>query len=103
MFKGKIHSEEVRVDLAVPAPDYVFEKGYDLKDLDELETYIESNKHLPEIPSATDFENKGILVGDMNMLLLKKIEELTLYIISQHKEIQQLRRDVNSSTKERKK
>ena len=58
---------------------------------------------MPEIPSATDFENKGILVGDMNMLLLKKIEELTLYIISQHKEIQQLRRDVNSSTKERKK
>ena len=45
--KGKIHSEEVRVDLAVPAPDYVFEKGYDLKDLDELETYIESNNICP--------------------------------------------------------
>ncbi|RXG11378.1 hypothetical protein DSM03_11715 [Leeuwenhoekiella aestuarii] len=95
--KGKIHSEEVRVDLAVPAPDYVFEKEYDLRGLDELETYIEANKHLPEIPSANDFKDKGILVGDMNMLLLKKVEELTLYIISQHKEIQQLKREVRNS------
>ncbi|RXG11371.1 hypothetical protein DSM03_1178 [Leeuwenhoekiella aestuarii] len=88
--KGNIHAEEVRVDLSVPAPDYVFEKDYDLKTLDEVENYIIANKHLPEIPSANDFERDGIPTGEMNMLLLKKVEELTLYILNQNKRIQLL-------------
>ncbi|WP_442845055.1 interleukin-like EMT inducer domain-containing protein [Leeuwenhoekiella sp. H156] len=84
--KGKIHAEEVRVDLSVPAPDYVFKDSYQLLSLEELEKYIRDNKHLPEVPSAVQFENEGISVGTMNMLLLKKVEELTLYIIKQEHE-----------------
>ncbi len=83
--KGTIHTEEVRVDLSVPAPDYVFEENYDLRSLKDTETYINKNKHLPEIPSAKEMEANGVELGDMNMLLLKKIEELTLYTIEQQK------------------
>ncbi|OAN63252.1 hypothetical protein A8B79_15675 [Balneola sp. EhC07] len=82
--KGKIHSEEVIVDLSVPGPDYVFEEDYDLTTLKELEAYIKANKHLPEVPSAKEMEANGITLGEMNMLLLKKIEELTLHLIEQN-------------------
>ncbi len=83
--KGKIHAEEVKVDLSVPGPDYVFEQDYDLTSLKDLEAFIKANKHLPEVPSAKEMEEQGIDLGVMNMLLLKKIEELTLYAISQEK------------------
>lgn len=87
--KGKIHAEEVIVNLNVPGPDYVFEEDYDLPTLDELESFITANKHLPEVPSAAEMEEEGIVLGDMNMLLLKKIEELTLYAIALQKTIDQ--------------
>ena len=77
---GKIRSEEVTVEL-VNAPDYVFEKDYDLRTLEETKVYIEENKHLPEIPGAKEMEANGVGLADMNMKLLKKIEELTLYQI----------------------
>ncbi|MHC0446386.1 hypothetical protein ACWA1F_13330 [Flavobacterium sp. 3-218] len=83
---GNIHSKEVKVDLTVLAPDYVFENDYQLKTLGEVESYISENKHLPEIPSAKEFEKNGINVSEMNMALLKKIEELTLYMIEMKKE-----------------
>ncbi|WP_340076410.1 hypothetical protein [Leptobacterium sp. I13] len=82
--KGKIHTEEVKVDLAVPVPDYVFHEDYKLCSLEELQNYIKENKHLPNIPSAKDMETNGIELGAMNMKLLEKIEELTLYIMEQH-------------------
>lgn len=85
--KGKIHSEEVIVDLSVPGPDYVFEEDYDLPSLTEIEAFIKANKHLPEVPSAKEMEENGIVLGKMNMLLLKKIEELTLHTINQQKEL----------------
>ena len=78
---GTIHSKEVEVDLSVPAPDYVFEKEYKLPPLDSIKIYIERNKHLPEIPSAKVMEADGMQLGEMNMLLLKKVEELTLQLI----------------------
>ena len=84
--KGNIHAEEVKVDLSVPAPDYVFEKNYSLRSLQEVENYINQNKHLPEIPAAKDLEANGVNLGEMNMLLLKKVEELTLYVIELKKE-----------------
>ncbi|MFC5282638.1 hypothetical protein [Pedobacter alpinus] len=83
--KGKIHAEEVRVDLTVPGPDYVFEKDYPLPSLIETQKYIQENKHLPEVPSAKEMETKGINLSEMNMLLLKKVEELTLHLIEQDK------------------
>jgi len=83
--KGDIHAEEVLVDLSVPGPDYVFEEDYDLRTLEETEAYIRANKHLPEVPSAIEMEANGIELGEMNMLLLKKVEELTLHTIEQQK------------------
>ena len=85
--RGKIHTNEVRVDLlGAVAPDYVFEPTYDLKSLSEIETYIKENKHLPEVPSAKEMEKNGVQLGEMNMLLLKKVEELTLHLIELKKE-----------------
>ncbi len=83
--KGKIHSEEIIVDLSVPAPDYVFAEEYNLPTLLEVESYIKKNKHLSEIPSAKEIEENGIILGEMNMSLLKKVEELTLYVIELEK------------------
>ncbi len=85
--KGNIHAEEIIVDLNVPGPDYVFDAGYELASLAEIEAFINANKHLPEVPSAAQMEEEGIVLGQMNMLLLKKIEELTLYSIEQEKQI----------------
>ncbi|WP_437398721.1 hypothetical protein [Flagellimonas lutimaris] len=79
--KGTVHAEEVKVDLSVPGPDYVFKEGYDLQSLQEVQNYIKAHGHLPNIPSAMDMEANGIELGEMNMKLLEKIEELTLYIL----------------------
>lgn len=78
---GAVHAKEVRVDLNVPGPDYVFEPDYKLLSLEQIQQYIQQNKHLPEVPSAKEMEQNGISVSDMNMLLLKKVEELTLHVI----------------------
>jgi hypothetical protein len=82
---GKIWGTEVQVALTNPGPDYVFEKSYALPTLEEVKSYIDQNKHLPEVPSAKEMEANGVNVGEMNMLLLKKIEELTLYLIEKDK------------------
>lgn len=84
---GTIRSKEVIVE-ANNWPDYVFEPDYELPSLEETEEYIEENKHLPEIPSAKEIEENGVALGDMNRLLLKKIEELTLHTIEQQKLIE---------------
>jgi len=88
---GNIHAKEVKVDLSVPAPDYVFEDSYKNLSLKEIEEYIKLNKHLPEVPSAKEIEKNGIDLGVMNMLLLKKVEELTLHLIELEKEVQKLK------------
>ncbi len=89
--KGKIHAEEVKVDLSVPGPDYVFKEDYDLKSLEEVQTYIKEHGHLPNIPSAKEMEANGIQLGEMNMKLLEKVEELMLYTLEQEKKIQNLK------------
>lgn len=88
--KGDIHAEEVKVDLSVPGPDYVFKEDYNLRPLEEVQNYIKANWHLPNIPSAKEMEENGILLGEMNMKLLEKIEELTLYALQQEKKIKEL-------------
>jgi len=79
--KGIVHAQEVRVDLSVPGPDYVFDKTYTLPSLAEVKSFVDQHKHLPEVPSAGEMEKNGVQLGEMNMLLLKKVEELTLYAI----------------------
>ncbi len=97
--KGKIHAEEVRVNLDVPGPDYVFEKyftndsklnpSYKMLTLEEVEAFTKTNNHLPEIPSSKEMQEDGIQLKEMNLKLLQKIEELTLYTIEQQKELKQ--------------
>jgi hypothetical protein len=103
--KGQIHAQEVKVDLnGAIAPDYVFDKDYNLPSLEEIQSYITAYKHLPEVPSAKEMEEKGINLGEMNLLLLKKVEELTLYQIQSNEamlkmaeELQTLRRVIQQS------
>jgi len=83
---GKIACKELNVD--VHWADFVFDPNYKLLKLSEVESYINDNKHLPDIPSAEDVEKKGIGIGDMQSKMMQKIEELTLYIITQEKNIQ---------------
>jgi len=88
---GSIYTTEVKVDInAGSGPDYVFSPSYDLPTLKETEEYIKTHSHLPEIPSAKEMESNGLELGEMNLLLLKKIEELTLYVIKQNHRINEL-------------
>ncbi len=88
---GGILTSELTIELANNWPDYVFDETYDLKNLAEVEQFINENKHLPDVPSSADVQENGINVGEMNAQLLKKIEELTLYLIDQQKEIDELK------------
>jgi len=86
---GTIRAREVKVE-AANWPDYVFEEGYKVETLEALESYIKANKHLPEIPSAKEVQANGVELGEMNKLLLKKIEELTLYLIDKNEVIKKV-------------
>ncbi len=77
--EGGIRTEEVLVDVKQGNwCDYVFEPTYRLRPLSEVETFINENKHLPEVPSAVEVETNGVKLGEMDAVLLKKVEELTL-------------------------
>lgn len=86
--EGKVRAHAVKVYTSWA--DYVFEDNYNLPTLKEVEAYIQENGHLKDIPSAEEVEESGIELGEMNKLLLQKIEELTLYTIQLKKEIDQL-------------
>lgn len=87
---GKMICTEVLVRLVANWPDYVFDPGYKLRNLDELGDFIKTNKHLPGVPKATEVE-KGLSLGEMQKLQMEKIEELTLYILQLKKELDELR------------
>jgi len=84
---GDIHAKEVKVDL-IGWPDYVFEKGHKTPTLEEVEKHIQEKGHLINIPSAKEVGENGIQLGEMNKLLLEKIEELTLYTLQQQRELE---------------
>ncbi len=88
--EGKIGAREVEVTLNSWS-DFVFEDDYKLRSLKEVENYIRENNHLPDIPSEAEVLENGISLGEMNAKLLQKIEELTLYVIQQQKEIEALK------------
>ncbi len=83
---GDIHSRDVQVSVDAGA-DFVFAKEYDLKPLSELAIYIAAHKHLPEVASADEMKKKGMELGLMNLKLLQKVEELTLYMIDMNKKM----------------
>ncbi len=92
---GKIISSKAKVLLTADWPDYVFEESYELKQLSEVETYINTNKHLEKIPSREEINDKGYHLEEMDILLLEKIEELTLYTIEKQKKIDALKKKLN--------
>lgn len=103
--KGTIHAQEVKVDLqGAVAPDYVFEHyfqgfsrympEYRLMTLSELDDFIRKNHHLPKISSASEMEKEGFNLKEMNLKLLEKIEELTIYTLQQQKEIDFLKSEI---------
>ncbi|MBO0592798.1 fibronectin type III domain-containing protein [Cellulophaga sp. E16_2] len=93
---GNVVAEEVKVALQVNWPDYVFDKKYELPSLEQVEKHINENGYLMHMPSASEVEENGILIGEMNAKLLRKIEELTLYTITQEKKIKLLEQQVEA-------
>ncbi|WP_420385502.1 hypothetical protein [Roseivirga sp.] len=88
---GTVLAKKVRVSIAgTDWPDYVFSPNFELRTLEEVESFIEKNQHLPEVPSAKEIETNGLDLGSMDATLLKKVEELTLYMIEQNKRLKQL-------------
>ena len=96
--KGKIAAEEIKVT-ADGWPDFVFSNEYDLMTLNEVEKYILSNSHLPEIPSQSQVLKWGVELGDLNSKLIQKIEELTLYLIQENKELKVHREEIDKLKK----
>ncbi|MBS7256143.1 tail fiber protein [Flavobacterium branchiicola] len=100
---GNIHAQEVKVTVNAGA-DFVFENDYALPSLEVVDKFIKENKHLPEIASAEKMKRDGINLAEMNIKLLQKIEEMTLYMIDmkkenekQNKEIENLKKSIKSS------
>ncbi len=84
---GNIHAQEVKVTVSAGA-DFVFNDDYKLPSLKEVEQFIKTNNHLPEIASEKEMQDNGLLLAEMNIKLLQKIEELTLYTIQQEKQLE---------------
>ncbi len=95
---GTVHAKEVKVDVNI-APDYVFEKNYKIKPLAEVKNYIAANKHLPEIPSAKNMEKDGVNLSEIDMKLLQKVEELTLYLIDKDSQILNQQKQIDNQQK----
>lgn len=93
-----IKTNDITVDMP-NAADYVFEDNYDLKSLSEVESFVKENKHLPGMPSASDFAKNGMSVAEISNKLLEKVEELTLHMIQLEKENQSLRAEVENLKK----
>jgi hypothetical protein len=91
---GKLEVEEIKVTLN-PTADFVFEEDYDLREIDEVESFIKENKHLPDFPSGKEIEENGVNLGEMDAKLLQKIEELNLYVIDINKEVANLKKENN--------
>ncbi|HEY9125440.1 MAG TPA: hypothetical protein VIO15_13945 [Bacteroidales bacterium] len=88
---GTIRAQEIKVEIA--GADFVFDKNYKLRPLAEVESFINANQHLPEVPSATQMQTEGVGVSEMQTKLLQKVEELTLYMIEQNKRIEKLEKE----------
>ncbi len=96
---GKMVCEELRVDLEADWPDYVFTDEYEVMELSDVEEYIHKNRHLPKMPSAKEIKDNGIQMGEMNRILVEKIEELTLHMIRLDKENKILANQIKVLTK----
>ncbi|HCD9235963.1 hypothetical protein CMU59_01755 [Elizabethkingia anophelis] len=89
---GKLEAKEIKVT-TTPTADFVFEDSYQLPNLESVEKHIKEKKHLPEIASAAEMQKEGVNIGDFQIKLLQKIEELTLYQIQLNKEVTNLKQE----------
>ena len=87
--RGTSRADEILVN-HVSGADFVFDKSYNLRPLSEVSEYVQQHQHLPEIPSATEMQENGVNMNELQMQLLQKVEELTLYIIQQDQRIKEL-------------
>ncbi|MCX6278571.1 MAG: hypothetical protein NT004_10785 [Bacteroidetes bacterium] len=102
LVEGGIVARDLKVTIQTPFPDFVFSENYPLKSLRDLESFIHENRRLPEMPSAEDItREQGFEVGEMQIKLVKKIEELTLYLIDQQKQIDELKSLISSGREEK--
>jgi hypothetical protein len=97
--EGKIICTELRVNLVADWPDYVFKQDYQLMPLDRLGAFIQKNGHLPNVPPASEIERSGLEVGEMQRLMMEKIEELSLYILKQQEQIDALQDQIEKDRK----
>lgn len=97
--QGKLEAKEVKITQS-PTADFVFEEDYALPKLEDVEKHIKEKKHLPEIASAKVMEKEGVNVGEFQIKLLQKIEELTLYTIEQNKQLKNQREKIEQLEKE---
>ncbi|WP_457129279.1 hypothetical protein [Mucilaginibacter sp. HD30] len=96
---GAAIATSMKVKLQANWPDFVFLKDYKLPTLTEVKTYIDKNQHLPDMPSADEVHASGLDLGEMNRLLLKKVEELTLYLIEKDKQLKEQNERINKLEK----
>ncbi|MCA6473530.1 MAG: hypothetical protein IM548_07950 [Chitinophagaceae bacterium] len=99
---GAMAARSLRITQTAGWADYVFDKKYNLRPLDEVEKFIQENQHLPDLPSATTVAREGIDVADMQAKLLSKIEELTLYVIELKKEVETLKKKQSKKSSSKK-
>ena len=92
LLDGKLEAKEIKVT-TTPTADFVFEDTYQLPNLESVEKHIKEKKHLPEIASAAEMQKEGVNIGDFQIKLLQKIEELTLYQIQINKEVTSLKQE----------
>ncbi|MCA1752149.1 MAG: hypothetical protein ABR572_06005 [Cryomorphaceae bacterium] len=94
--KGSAVAEEIFVKLQADWADFVFEPDYPLMPLQELDTYLKQNKHLPDFPSAAEVKENGLALGETERLLTIKVEELTLYLLRMNEEMEALREEITT-------
>ena len=99
---GKIRAHEIKVETS-NWPDYVFEDGYKLFSLKEISQFVKKNKHLPGVPRAIEIEENGLALGEMNKIMMQKLEELTLHLIEKEKKIESQEERLNNLEKQIKK
>ncbi|MDX8570272.1 hypothetical protein OZ666_01170 [Elizabethkingia sp. HX QKY] len=92
LIDGKLEAKEIKV-ITTPTADFVFEDSYQLPNLESVEKHIKEKKHLPEIASASEMQKEGVNIGNFQIKLLQKIEELTLYQIQLNKEVTNLKQE----------
>jgi hypothetical protein len=89
---GNVWATEVHIRLKEDFPDYVFSDTYNLLSIEELENFINDNSHLPNLPTAKEVSESGLDLGEMNRLLVEKVEELSLYVIDLQKQVNELKK-----------